>query len=99
MPQGKIPVNGFVITCLKCKSHKIKIETRQDGTHFQCMNCGNKLIIRPGETFNIFPNQEALKRRMQEQAKRFKEQLDNTPMDDWPSDVLNEYLKKNGDEE
>ena len=93
----KIPVQGFVITCMKCGSHATRIETRQDGTDFQCGNCGNKLILRPGEIFHLQvpnPSPSFIKQKAQE----FKKKLSETPMDDWPTDVIDKFIKGNGGE-
>ena len=93
----KIPVKGFLITCLACGSHHIKIETRQDGTDFQCLDCGNKLIIRPGEIFSLQIPKNVLDKKIKKESEDFKKKLDNTPLDDWPKDVLNKYIEKNKD--
>lgn len=97
----KIQVNGFLITCLKCGSNEIKLETRQDGTDFQCLHCGNKLIIRPGETFHLHINPKIVKDNLENKLKRFEDKLkEDVPMDDWPNEVLEKWISKqeNNDE-
>lgn len=47
----KVPVHGFIIICTQCGKKQIQVENRQDGTDFRCLYCGNKLLLRPGETF------------------------------------------------
>jgi DNA-directed RNA polymerase subunit RPC12/RpoP len=91
----KIPVAGFMISCLKCGGRSVVIETRQDGTDLKCQNCGNKLLLRPGETLTIQVPKNFINQQVAQKTKEFEKKLNDTPMDDWPSGVLEDWIKKN----
>lgn len=71
----KIPVNGFMITCLKCGKNSVRIETRADGTDFQCTSCGQKLLLRPGDVLKV-------------QFKQKSKESDSENKEDWTKDIL-----------
>lgn len=77
----KIPIFGFLSTCLKCKSQKVKIEVRQDGVDFLCQSCGNKMLLRPGESFTIQVPQDKINKKMNEKQKEFDNLLDKADIE------------------
>ena len=91
----KIPIFGFLSTCLKCKSQKVKIEVRQDGVDFLCQSCGNKMLLRPGESFTIQIPQDKINKKVDEKQQEFEELLDK-PEDEntWADKVIDEWLEK-----
>jgi DNA-directed RNA polymerase subunit RPC12/RpoP len=95
MPIRKIPVVGFLISCMKCGGRAVVIEARQDGTDLKCQKCGNKLLLRPGEILTIQVPKNLIDQKIAEKTKEFEERLSKTPMDDWPSGVLEDWIKKN----
>ena len=89
----KIPVHGFISVCLKCKSNKVKIEVRDDGVDFQCLKCGNKMLIRPGESFQI----QAPKGKIRKEVKKFEKELEKPLTDDWADQVIDDWIAKQKD--
>lgn len=89
----KIPVHGFISVCLKCKSNKVRIEVREDGVDFQCQKCGNKMLLRPGETFQIQIPEVKIKKKTEE----FEKELDKPLTDGWADEVLDDWIKKQGE--
>lgn len=86
----KIPVHGFISVCLKCKSNKVKIEVREDGVDFQCQKCGNKMLLRPGETFQIQVPETKINKKTEE----FEKELEKPLTQDWADEVIDEWVKK-----
>jgi predicted RNA-binding Zn-ribbon protein involved in translation (DUF1610 family) len=86
----KIPIHGFISVCLKCKSNKVRIEVREDGVDFQCLVCGNKMLLRPGESFQLQVPQAKVKNKVEQ----FEKELNKPLTQDWADEVLDEWLKK-----
>ncbi len=86
----KYPINGFISVCLKCKSNKVKVEVREDGVDFQCQKCGNKMLIRPGESFQVQVPEE----RIEEKAKEFREQLNKSATEEEIDAIIDAWIKK-----
>jgi hypothetical protein len=53
------------------------------------------MLLRPGDRYVVqLPNQEAQNQSMRRKKEEFKKKLDETPLDDWPKRVLEEYIKE-----
>ena len=91
----KIPMHGFISICMRCKSNKVKIEVRNDGVDFQCQKCGNKMLLRPGESFQI----QTPERKIKKQIKEFEKELEKPLSDDWADQVIDDWLAKQNKEE
>jgi predicted RNA-binding Zn-ribbon protein involved in translation (DUF1610 family) len=88
----KMPAHGFISVCMKCKSNQVKIEVRADGVDFQCQKCGNKMLLRPGESFQI----QVPEKKINKEVKKFEKELDKPLTDEWADEVLDDWVKKNG---
>lgn len=91
----KMPIHGFISTCMKCHSNKVKIEVREDGVDFQCQKCGNKMLLRPGESFQIQVPEKDIKKKID----KFKQELDKPLNSDWADKILDDWLAKHKDEQ
>ncbi|MFW6225898.1 MAG: hypothetical protein ACOC3V_02965 [bacterium] len=86
----KIPIHGFISVCMRCKSNKVRIEVREDGVDFQCQKCGNKMLLRPGESFQI----QAPKNKINKRTREFEQELNKPLNEDWADQVINDWIEK-----
>jgi len=82
--------NGFMSICLRCKNNKVKIEMREDGIDFQCMKCGNKMLIRPGESFQIQTPEEIINKKTRD----FEKILNESTNEEEINKILSDWQKK-----